>query len=141
MTTKLLLIAALAAFTIIAAFAQNSVATCNNASIPVCGMGAPQSRVQVKPQAVPTSTTAIATVDAYLRMITISNPTAGAITFTLADRQGSPISALGAVSIGANTTYIVIWAKEEDEMGYWCPNGFTLTSSGSGLTWYGAWRQ
>lgn len=92
--------------------------------------------VQIKPQAVPTSTTIVTTDDAYIRQVVISNPTAGAITFTLADRQASPIALFGAVSIAANTTVEVAIAYL-----YWCPGGFTVIASGAGLTFFASWRQ
>ncbi len=129
---RLLLLAALAAS---AAFAQGP-ATCNSATVPVCTAGSPSGDVQTKPLAVPTSTTAVALTDAYLKTVTVSNPTSGAITFTLADRQASPLAVLGTVSIAAYTSYVVVWPA-----GYWCPNGFTVTSSGSGLTFYAGWKQ
>jgi hypothetical protein len=117
--------------------ARAQLATCGTQTIPLCTPGGGSGAIQIKPQAVPTSTTVVAASDAYLKVITVSNPTAGAITFTLADRQGSPISVLGAVSIAANTSYIISWP---DDRLYWCPNGFTVTSSGAGLTFYGAFR-
>jgi hypothetical protein len=129
---KLILLAALTAFS---AFAQ-SAATCNAATPAVCGAGLPQSDVQIKPQAVPTSTTVVATYDAYLKTVTVANTTAGALTFTLADRQASPIAAMAAVSIAANTSYVIVWPAL-----YWSPGGFTVLASGSGLTYFAAWKQ
>lgn len=116
--------------------AAAQIAMCSTATIPLCTPGNAAALVQIKPQAVPTSTTIVTIFDAYLSTITVSNPTSGAITFTLADRQASPIAALPAVSIPANTAYVIVWPA-----GYWCPNGFTITSSGAGLTVYGAFKQ
>ncbi len=98
------------------------------------GLGA--GDVQIKPQAVPTSTTVVAATDAYLRQVVVTNPTAGAITFTLCDAQASPICLVAAASIAANTTYVVVIPQL-----YWCPLGFTVTSGGAGLTYYASWRQ
>lgn len=92
--------------------------------------------MQIKPQAVPTSTTVVAATDAYLRQVVVTNPTGGAITFTLSDRQSSAIDFVSAVSIAANTTYVVVIPNL-----YWCPNGFTVAAGGSGLTYYALWRQ
>jgi hypothetical protein len=114
------------------------VATCNSATVPLCTQGNSGSDVQLKPQAVPTSTTIITAQDAYLKGVTVSNPTAGAITFSLCDRQAAPICVLPAVSIAANTTYVIVWPELRL---YWCPFGFTATSSGAGLTYYAGWRQ
>lgn len=120
----------------VSAICQQNKAVCNANTTPLCDLGLPTGTVQIKPQAVPTSTTTITAFDAYLKTITVSNPTAGAITFTLSDKQASPIAILGAVSIAANTTYVIVWPEL-----YWCPGGFTVTSSGSGLTFYGKWLQ
>ena len=116
-------------------FAQTAT-TCNNATPALCSAGTPSTVVQIKPQAVPTSTTIVTAQDAWLMTITVSNPTGGAITFTVADKQASPIAVVGAVSVGANTTYILSWP-----VFYWCPGGFTVTSGGAGLTWFGKWAQ
>jgi hypothetical protein len=117
-----------------AAFAQT--ATCNSATIPVCTNGTPSGDVQIKPIAVPTSSTAVTSSDAYLKSITVTNTSTGALTFTLADRQGTPVSVMSAVSIGANTTYVVTFPNL-----YWCPGGFTVQAGGSGLNFYASWRQ
>ena len=120
-----------------AAFAQ-SAASCNSATPAICTMGTtPTGDVQVKPQSVPTSTTTVTGVDAYLKQITVTNTTGSPVTFTLADKQASPVAVLSAVSIAANTTYVIRFADTP----YWCPGGFTVAAGGSGLTWYGSWRQ
>lgn len=91
---------------------------------------------QIKPIAVPTMTTTVIAADAYLKTITVSNPTSGAITFSVCDKQGSAICVLGAVSVAANTSYVIAWPAY-----YWCPSGFTVLAGGSGLTFYASWRQ
>lgn len=115
-------------------FGQNPT-TCNTATIPICTQGTGAGDVQIKPQAVPTSTTVVGASDAYLKTITVTNTTAGALTFTLADRQASPIAVLSAVSVAANTTYLIVFPVP-----YWCPGGFTVAASGAGLNFYGAFR-
>jgi hypothetical protein len=133
MKNLLLTVAAFAALCV-PALAQN--ATCNTATVPVCTQGSPSGDVQIRPQAAPTSSTVVTTYDAYLKTITLANTTAGAITFTLSDRQASPIAFLSAVSVAANTTYVVSIPTS-----YWCANGFTVQASGAGLIYYVAWRQ
>ena len=110
--------------------------TCSGTPIATCSSGSPSGSVQIKPQAVPTSSTAVTGYDAYLKTITVTNTTAGALTFTLADRQAAPIAVLQAVSIAANTTYVIVFPSL-----YWCPGGFTVASSGAGLNFYAAWTQ
>lgn len=130
---KIKLLAAL--FLAACAPAIGQVATCSTATIPLCTLGNSGAAVQTKPAAVPTSAGIVTTYDAYLQTITVANTTAGALTFTLADRQASPIAVLSAVSIAANSTYVIVFP-----VNYWCPGGFTVLASGSGLNWYGAFR-
>jgi hypothetical protein len=131
----LTLFAVLAAFSL-SAFGQ--VATCNTATVPLCTAGNAGSDVQIKPQAVPTSTTIVTAQEAYLKGVTVTNPTAGPIAFSLCDRQAVAVCVLGAVSITANTTYILVWP---DGRLYWCPLGFTVLASGAGLTMEAKWLQ
>ena len=115
-------------------FAQ-SPTTCGTQTIPICTPGTGNGDVQIRPQAVPTSTGVVAASDAYLKTITVTNTTSGALTFTLADRQASPIAVLSAVSIAANTTYVIVFPVP-----YWCPGGFTVAASSTGLVFYSAFR-
>jgi hypothetical protein len=119
-----------------AAFAQNSTPTCNAATPAVCGGAMPVSDVEIKPQAVPTSTTSVSTSDAWLKTITVTNTTSGSLTFTVADRQASPIAVLSAVSIAGNTSYVIVFP-----MLYWCPFGFTVVASSNGLNYFASWKQ
>ncbi len=125
----------MALFITASALAQNP-ATCNTATIAICSQGSPSGDVQIRPQAVPTSATAITGYDAYLKTVTVTNTTGGAITFTLTDRQASPIDAISAVSIAANTTYVITFPNF-----YWCAGGFKVSAGGAGLVYYAAWRQ
>lgn len=133
---RILRIIALASFAAAAALAQNGVATCNSATVPVCTTGSPSGDVQIKPQAVPTSSTTVTSYDAYLKTVTVANTTASPITFTLADKQGSPVNVLSAVSVPANTTSVITFPDL-----YWCPGGFTVQAGGNGLNFYASWRQ
>lgn len=131
-----LIAAALAAFC--AAQASAQVATCNSATVPLCTVGNAGAETVIKPLAVPTSTTIVTTFDAYLKVITINNPTSGAIAFSLCDKQSVPVCVPGAASIAANTTYILVWP---DGRLYWCPGGFTILAGGAGLTVAGRFNQ
>jgi hypothetical protein len=95
----------------------------------------------VKPNAVPTSATVVVATDAYLQSLTVSNPTGGVINFSLCDRQVSPVCVLPVVPISNCTAttscvYVIGWPDS-----YWCPGGFTVLGSGSGLTFSVSWRQ
>lgn len=120
------------------ALAQNQSPTCNGAAVPLCGPGRPSGEVQIKPIAVPQSTTTVAFSDAWLKTLTITNTTSGAVTFTLSDRQASPLALFSAVSIAANTTYVVVFPEGGY---YWLPGGFSVAAGGSGLIFGGAWLQ
>lgn len=116
-------------------FAQSS-ATCNTATPAICSLYPPSTPQQIKPQAVPTSSTPVVTVDAYLQTVTVTNTSGSAVSFTLADRQGSPVAVMAAVSIAANTTYVIAFPSL-----YWCPSGFSVLASATGLSFYASWRQ
>lgn len=115
-------------------FAQ--AGACNSATVPICSIGVGTVDVQITPQAVPTSTTVVAAKDAYIKSVTVANTTSGALMVSLCDRQTTPVCALTAVSIGANTTYIVTWPTL-----YWAPGGFTVIASSTGLVFYARFAQ
>lgn len=58
---------------------------------------------------VPNSATDLATKDCTLYSVNICNTTAGAVTFTLTDKQSTPRNVFKAQSIAANTTLAVSW--------------------------------
>lgn len=57
------------------------------------------------------SLTDLTTSDTWVFQITIANKTAGAVTATVQDKQGSPVCALCTVSIAANTTYVIAFPE------------------------------
>ena len=79
-------------------------------------------------RAVPAVAADISTKDVLLYQLTIVNPTAGAITITIVDKQSSAKTLLGATSIAANTTYIVSWP-----CGVKLKSGMNWVASGAGL--------
>lgn len=121
-----------------ASLAAQTAPTCNTATVPLCSTGIRTIDVQIKPLAVPQSTTIVSAGDAYIKSLTITNTTSGAVTFTLADKQASPIALFTAVSIAANTTYVVVFQPGGY---YWCPGGFTVAAGGSGLNFSGTIQQ
>lgn len=62
-------------------------------------------------QTVPDSTTALSTTDTWIFQITIVNTTGSAATITMQDRATSPKTLLAAVSIAANTTYVIAFPE------------------------------
>jgi hypothetical protein len=116
------------------AIAQTS-STCSTATIPVCSQPTGVNAVQVKPQAIPNvSAGTVTTIDAYLKILTVTNTTAGALTVTVADRQGTPVALLKTYSIAANGEQTFMF-----DTPYWLPSGFTVLASGAGLTFCAAW--
>jgi len=78
--------------------------------------------------AVPAVAADLATKDAMIWQIHVSNPTAGAITFTVTDKQATPRNVLPVVSIAANTAYVCSWPE-----GLFCSSGLAWVASGVGL--------
>lgn len=78
--------------------------------------------------AVPAVSADLATKDAMIWQIHVSNPTAGAITFTVTDKQATPRNVLPVVSIAANTAYVISWPE-----GLFCDSGVAWVASGVGL--------
>jgi len=92
--------------------------------------------MNIAPKAAPTSLTQVTPYDAMLFGVTVTNTTAGALTFTLQSRDASPIAFLSAVSIPANSSYVVAIP-----FGLWMVRGFSVVASGAGLNYYAQWRQ
>ena len=90
---------------------------------------------QITPVAVPTSLGDVTTSDARVVEITLTNTTAGALTVTVQDKQGSPQAFLSSVSIAANSTYVI----ETPGLRY-MPGGISWQASGSGIVGYVSWR-
>ena len=81
-------------------------------------------------KAMPTSATDLATDDCALVQLIVENPTAGAITFTIADKAGSPLTVWNAKSVAAGAEYVFRAAE-----GAWFSGGLTISSSSSGLVY------
>lgn len=62
-------------------------------------------------QVVPDSTTALSTTDTWIFQLTVANTTGSAVTFTVQDRATSAKTLLAAVSIAANTTYVIAFPE------------------------------
>ena len=77
-----------------------------------------------------TSTVSPVAVDAKISSIRISNPTAGALTFSLEDIAGTPNEWFEAVSIAANFT---LNEQFPDGRELFCEGGFTYIASGAAL--------
>lgn len=77
-------------------------------------------------QLVPNATTSVNTTDTWIFQITVANTTGSAVTFTVQDRAGTPKSLLSAVSIAANTTYVLAFPE-----GVLMDDGFTWSASSS----------
>ena len=90
---------------------------------------------QIYPVAVPTSPADVTTSDARIVEVTLTNTTAGALTVTITDKQASPLAFLSAVSVAANSTYVI----ETPGLRY-MPGGITWSASGSGIVGYVSWR-
>lgn len=74
-------------------------------------------------QTVPDTPTALSTTDTEIFQLTLGNTTASACTFTMADRATSAKTVMAAVSIAANTTYVLAFPE-----GLYMSNGITWSS-------------
>lgn len=78
--------------------------------------------------AVPALAADVTTKDSIIYQIVIVNTTAGAITITVKDKDGTPSELLPTVNIAANTTYIAVFPYGEHMVG-----GINWVASGAGL--------
>lgn len=65
---------------------------------------APAKQLATGLQTIPGSATDLTTSNTVIFQIVLVNKTAGAITVTILDKQGTPKTLFGAISIPANTT-------------------------------------
>lgn len=78
----------------------------------------------------PASATDLATKTCATTSFTIRNPTAGALTFTIADKAGSPVTIYNAHSLAAGAEYTF---RNPD--GSYFNGGMTASASGAGLVY------
>jgi len=81
----------------------------------------PQRELTGGLQTIPNVAADLSTVDTWIYQIVLANKTGGAVTVTILDKAASPKTLLGAVSIAANTTYVVAF-----------PDGVKMTD---GVNW------
>ncbi len=67
----------------------------------------PQREIPSGLSTVPSTLTDVTTSDSWLFQITVANKTAGTVTLTVQDKASPAKSLLSAVSITANTTYVI----------------------------------
>jgi len=79
-------------------------------------------------QAMPTSSTAITASTTCIYLLSISNTSAGSLTVTLSDNQGTPINFLNAVTVLAGET------RQYVNLGKFT-SGIKVQASGSGITY------
>lgn len=79
--------------------------------------------------AVPTSLTPVTSVDSEVSEITVTNTTAGSLTLTVQDQQGTPIKLLNAINVDTNVPIILPYDPPALMSG-----GIKWIASGAGLT-------
>ena len=77
---------------------------------------------------VPTVAADVFTSTGQLFQLSVTNGTAGALTITILDRQGTPRGALRATTIPANSTSVFTWPE-----GLTLSDGMNWVASGVGL--------
>ena len=75
-------------------------------------------------QVLPNTPTDVTTMDTWLFQVVLNNKTAGAVTVTITDNAGTPLDLLTAVSIAANTAYVIAFPE-----GQYMPGGFKWSAS------------
>jgi len=90
-----------------------------------------RNRVMSQITVVPNSGTDLATKDTIVYGVHICNNTAGAVTFTLTDKQGTPLKIFNAQSIAANSSLTVNWNE-----GIFCTGGL-VWSAGAATSLHG----
>jgi len=78
--------------------------------------------------AVPSTPADLCATDAQIWQVSVCNTTAGALTFSLYDKQATPRYAVKAKSIAANDTVIYAWPE-----GLFLSGGITWGASNTGL--------
>ena len=90
----------------------------------------PQEIVSEGLVAVPTGSTALVSVDAFIFQISVSNTTGGSLTFLVTDKNSTgAITLVPTVPIPANTIIIMSWPE-----GVKMNGGIQWQAGGSGLT-------
>lgn len=95
------------------------------------GFGGP---FEIRWQPCPLSLTDVATRDVRLINVTVSNTTAGALTFTFQTKDGSPIALPLSGSIPANTA-----VNFNIPAGLLSTGGMSVQASGAGLLYSAVW--
>lgn len=91
---------------------------------------------QITPALVPVSAADVVAFDVYVDQITLSNVSGAAVTVTIKDKNSSPLSFLEAVSIAANSAYVIACPG-----GRYFPGGINwVASSGTAIVGYIAGR-
>lgn len=81
-------------------------------------------------QDIPTSTEIVFNRDVWVTLVSVTNTTAGSLTFSIIDRQGTPKALASNVVIAPNTVYVMKFD------GRLCAEGVTWVASGAGLVGY-----
>lgn len=76
----------------------------------------------------PASATDLATKTCAMTSMTVRNPTAGPLTFTVADKASSPLTIYNAHSLAAGAEYTF-----RDDNGVYFTDGVRVSASGAGL--------
>lgn len=83
--------------------------------------------VMTKPNTIPVQSETVFSKDFFMEEMTISNPTASAISVTIYDRQGTPLAFLNNTNIAAYS------AVAFNMKARYFPGGLTWQASSSGL--------
>jgi len=86
---------------------------------------------ETTPGLIPATLADVYTKNIWLSEITLTNKSAGTVTVTVQDKQTTPREVLAAVSVAANTTYVIRFDAR------YCPGGVSWSaSSGTAIVGY-----
>jgi hypothetical protein len=108
------------------------LARCVSAQTPVDIATSFSHHQHIVPTLVSATPTDVWTQDVYLEAMSLSNESAGSVTCTIQDKQGTPRSYFKTVAIAANSTY-----NDQSVNRRFFPGGLTWScSSGTAVTGY-----
>lgn len=98
--------------------------------------GSSTATVVIKPQPMPTTLTSVTTNDAWIIGATVTSASGSTVNATIQCNESPNSPFLATTPIPSYTTYPIATPYM-----HWCPGGFSVLASASGLTYYVIWKE
>ena len=138
---KLLTAFIIAAFLSVPAFAQVGCAT--TGAIVVCDRPTEvtfSKSKHTKLALIPTTWTRVTDKESFISMVSLHIPTGSGIVVSLRDEQtGQQMNILPDINTIPNNVHLIRWSQD-DKLGIWCINGFSIKASATGASFYSVFR-